>query len=383
MIPLSRDSWLAIGLFILLLLITVIAAIQQTQAEVAPALASFSAKPDGAKALWLWLEELGYPVSQATPAIYQPPEDAGLIFLLEPSAGFTAEEWRELDGWVEEGGLLVLAGEGLGTALAARHYDFNLAYLTPVTATLAPQTPLWTSPPITPANIQARAYFETGRRDFVTHLAVEHQPVILSFERGDGRVLLSAAPYPFSNAGLKEAGNPALVLNIVSAAPRSGLVWFDEWHHGVRSNRTELAGPFDWLRYTPAGRSLLYLAAVVFIAIILRGQHFGRPIPLPRETGRRAPLEYITAIANLSRRARHRSAVLRQYHHWLKRGLGQPYRLNPGLPDADYLAQLSRFNPALDTAALGSLLTRLRQEQVSENELIRLAGEVAVWLKEK
>jgi hypothetical protein len=173
------------------------------------------------------------------------------------------------------------------------------------------------------------------------------------------------------------------VLNIVSAAKRPGLVWFDEWHHGDRPDQTELVGPVDWLRYTPAGHSMLYVSAVIFIAIILRGQRFGRPVPLPTDTGRRAPLEYITAIANLGRRARHRSAVLSQYHHWLKRGLGQRYRLNPTLPDQEYLAQLSRFNPNLDAAALDNLLARLRQKQVSENELIHLAGEVATWLKEK
>jgi hypothetical protein len=127
---------------------------------------------------------------------------------------------------------------------------------------------------------------------------------------------------------------------------------------------------------------LLYVAAIVFVALVLRGRRFGRPVPLPKDITRRAPLEYITAIANLGRRAGHRAAVLRQYHHWLKRGLGQRYRLNPTLPDDEYVTQLAQFNPNLDTTALRNLLARLRWGKVSESEMIQLAAETAKWLKE-
>jgi hypothetical protein len=379
---LSRDSWLAIGLFLVLLLVTIAAAIQQTQEEVAPSLASFSSAPDGAQALWLWLDELDYSVSDEVFVTFHPPEETSLILMLEPFAGITPNEWQTIDNWVEDGGTLVLAGDGFGAALAARHYQFNLAYLENPTATLTTQTPLFASPPASPANAHSRAYFETIRNDFVTHLAIGAKPVMLSFEREAGRVILSTAPFPFSNAGLKEEGNPSLVLNVISAADRPGVIWFDEWHHGRRSHRAEVVGPGDWLRYTPAGRSFLYVAAVIFVALVLRGRRFGRPIPLPKETARRAPLEYITAIANLGRRVGHRSAVLRQYHHWLKRGLGQRYRLNPTLPDDEYVTQLVQFKPNLDASALRTLLARLRRGKVSESEMLQLAAEVAKWLKE-
>jgi hypothetical protein len=98
---------------------------------------------------------------------------------------------------------------------------------------------------------------------------------------------------------------------------------------------------------------------------------------------RRAPLEYITAIANLSRRAGHRRAVLDDFRHRLKRGLGQRYRLDPTLPDDQYLRHLAGLNPNLDVAALGSLLDRLRRPQVSEGELVALSADVADWLEGK
>lgn len=378
---LSRDSWLGLGLFTLLLVVTVVAAIQQMRSEGMPPLSSFSSTPEGTRALWLWLGELDYPVSQEALTHFQPPPDTSLIFLLEPSREITPEEWAVLDDWVEAGGVLLLAGENFLTVRAIRHYDFDLDYSAGVAGSMTSQTPLGVSPPGGPAYLQAHAHLESERDDFVTHLADEAGPIIISFEQGQGRVILSATPFPFSNAGLKEAGNPALVLNLVSAVAEPGLIWFDEWHHGLRSTSTEVTGPADWLRYTPSGRSFLYTAAIIFIAIALRGRHFGRPVPLPQDTSRRAPLEYIAAIANLNRRAKHRSAVLSQYHHWLKRGIGQRYRLNPTLPDDAYLAQLSRFNPRLDIEALRRLLVQLRRKQVSENELVRLAEEVAIWLE--
>jgi len=380
---LSRDSWLAIGLFVTLVVITAAAATQQTgQAEAIP-LSSASSAPTGARALHLWLADLHYTVSADVPEAYQFSRTTRLIFILEPTDEFAPAEWQALDKWVEEGGVLVLAGEGLATTLAASHYDFNLNYLETETAALAAQAPLWLSPPLTTsALIRTRAYFQTSRADFVAHLAIGAEPVVVSFPQGTGHVILSATAYPFSNAGLKEVGNPAFVLNLVSVATRGGRIWFDEWHHGLRENPATLVGPGDWLRFTAAGRSLLFVVLVVFLALVLRGRRFGRPVPLSRETARRAPLEYITAIANLNRRAGHRRAVLGQYHQQLKRQQGHRYRLDPTLHDAEFVARLARFNPKLDANALRQLLTRLQRSTVSESEMIQLAAEVAEWTKE-
>jgi hypothetical protein len=380
---LSRDSWLAIGLFVVLAILTVFAAIQQTQDEVPPPLVGSSTAPDGARALWLWLDELGYQLDDQALEVFRVPEEAEMMLMLEPVVGVTPGEWELIDKWVDDGGTLVLAGEGVAAAFAARHYGFTLAYLSAEATALAAQTPLFSSPPLTaPATVRSFAYFETERSDFAALLAVEGGPVAVSFEKGAGRVIVSATAYPFSNAGLKEPGNPALALNLISAARRSGAIWFDEWHHGLRSTRADLAGPSDWLLVAPAGRSLLFVAVVIFLALLFSGRRFGRPVPLAKDITRRAPLEYITAIANLNRRAGHRRAVLRQYHHSLKRALGHRYRLPPTLPDPEYAARLASYNPACDEKALLGLLARLSRRNVSENEMIQLAEEVADWTKD-
>jgi hypothetical protein len=207
--------------------------------------------------------------------------------------------------------------------------------------------------------------------------------VVVSFELGDGRVFLSATPYPFSNLGMKESGNPEMVLNMVSTADQELDIWFDEWHHGIRAESTTINGPGEWLRYSPVGQSLIYVVGVLFLAIVLNGRHFGRPQRLPHEIIRRTPLEYITAIANLNRRARHRENTMAQYRQWLKRDLGRRYRLDPTLPDVSYVKQLGEYRPDLDQGALLNLLSRLSKRKPSEEEMITAAMETAEWLEEK
>ena len=105
-------------------------------------------------------------------------------------------------------------------------------------------------------------------------------------------------------------------------------------------------------------------------------------MPLPHELRRRGALEHVNAMANLSRLAGHRHSILLQYHQQLKRSLGRRYRLDPTLPDDEYVASLARYNPAIDGQALLTLLNRLQQKKVSENEMVHLAAEATKWIKE-
>jgi hypothetical protein len=156
-------------------------------------------------------------------------------------------------------------------------------------------------------------------------------------------------------------------------------VWFDEWHHGVQSGE-QILGPTEFLRRTPVGRALLFVTFAVFIAFFLQGRGFGRPVPLPQEIKRRGALEHVTGIANLSRRAAHRSSVMMQYHNQLKRKLGQRYRLDPGMSDEEYVNTLAGYNPSLDKNELLNLLKRLKRTNLSETEMVHLAGEASKWI---
>ena len=217
------------------------------------------------------------------------------------------------------------------------------------------------------------------RNDYVVLISQEDQPVLVSFEQGKGRVILGTITEAFTNAGLKEEGNPELVLNVLALAKNKGAVWFDEWHHGVQSGE-QILGPTEFLRRTPMGRSLLFITFAVFLVFFMQGRGFGRAVPLPQEINRRGALEHVTGIANLSRRAGHRSAVMYHYHEQIKRKLGQRYRLDPGVDDEEYVNTLAGYNPSLDKNELLNLLKRLKRTNISETEMVHLAVEASKWI---
>jgi hypothetical protein len=91
-------------------------------------------------------------------------------------------------------------------------------------------------------------------------------------------------------------------------------------------------------------------------------------------------LEHVTGIANLSRRAAHRSAVMVHYHQQIKRKLGQRYRLDPGMDNQEYVDALAGYNSALNKDELLNLLKRLQRKDVSETEMVHLAAEASKWI---
>jgi hypothetical protein len=382
---LSRDAVLVTIIFAVLVLATIAAAFQEQTTEAGPPpLASTSNDPSGAAALMQWLDRLGYDAHNRVGRSFQIPAGASIVMLLEPTEFILQGDWDHIDSWVEDGGTLIMVGNGLGARAAIEHYDFTPLSAASSGAPLTVQTPLTVFPPIAGTiDARAEAVLRSTRNDFIELLSLPEGPVVVSLDVGQGRVIIGVAPFMFSNAGLKEPGNGEFVLNMVWAARNSGDIWFDEWHHGMRPGSAEdqQSGFTAWLARTPSGQSLLYAGLVIFAAMLLQGVRFGRPVSLLRDRARRAPLEYVTALANLGRRAGHRGWVLAQYHNRLKHGLGRRYRLSPTIDDTEFLTQLHKFDPSIDINALGTLLASLRKRNVSEAEMIQSAAEVSSWLE--
>lgn len=382
----SRDTWLALILFVLLTAVTAVAVYQEAQNAIdQPTLASFSEEPEGARALFLYLSEIGFTVDASVASEFGVPADSDVMLLLEPQTSISDEEWELIDDWVRDGGTLIVSGWDIGTLFALERYNTRLRGNPIQNAALSVQNPLLISPPIArDAPLQNDLVLETDRENVLVHLANSDsgQPVIISFPQGNGRVILSSMPQVFSNQGLAVPGHAEIALNLITSSGQAQNIWFDEWHHGVRPE-AEAAQSNNWLRRTPVGRAILYVALILFLGLALRGRIFGRPLPLQKERTRRAPLEYISGIANLSRRAGNRTAVLDDYHGRLKRQIGQRYRVNPLLPDDEFIQQLAAYDPNLDQDALGTLLARLSRPNISEHDLVELAAEAAAYMQPK
>lgn len=380
----KQEARLAIFLIALLIGVTVAINVLQARNESVIPLDSASERPLGAKALRLWLDEMGYRTSTRTLTNFAPPAGTSVVLMLEPSSLITNRELETLEEWVENGGTLFVAGDGQGVVQVA---DYFLVDSETVFASNAAVTALhprmqavasWDALTLSPNII-----FEPNTDDVVPLLTIDDGLVALALPLGEGIVLLSALDEPFANFGIEENAELALNLLTFSGAVDEGTIWFDEWHHGVRTlvNPDAIIGPNAWLRQTRQGQALIYAGLLLFVMLLWQGRRFGRTIPLQTRQTRRAPLEYVTAIANLNRRADNRAAVLADYKRRFKRQLGARYQIDPTQPDPDFLAALQRVNGHLDLNEIETVLQRLNGAK-SEGEMVAISAEVADWLKE-
>ena len=91
-------------------------------------------------------------------------------------------------------------------------------------------------------------------------------------------------------------------------------------------------------------------------------------------------IEYVTAIAGLNQRAGNRRQLLTRYHRRVKRRLGERYRIDPGLPDEEFIEELTRYIDEEDTTAIRDLLANLTKLHASETEMVRLSAQAASWI---
>ena len=204
---LSPDLKLGIGIILLLLVVTTLAVLQRGSEETFPTLSSISSAPDGALALKLWVKELQYKVDEQVLTTFAPPEDASILFMLEPLFP-TEGEMNAVDEWVEAGGTLIAIGENYGMFSLIDHYDFYFSYLPSNDGAPVNETPLLDSPSsLELNNAKVRIALASERDDYVTLVSFQDKPVLVSFEQGKGRVILGTLTKSFTNAGLKLPGN--------------------------------------------------------------------------------------------------------------------------------------------------------------------------------
>lgn len=375
-----RDALLVGGLLLLVGLVSAALVRGESAGEQAVWLASDSNERDGARALALWLASQGHAVERLAYREFELSDEVDLLFVLAPLTPFTSVELDRVDRWVRRGGTLVLAygaGEGVfADESLLDHFDARLELLPEGPDALTLSQPLLIYPAVGPIATDAYAGLRLARSRAVVHAALDDVPVLVSFPLDRGQVWLTTLGGAFSNAGLHDPASARLIFNLVEAARNPPRVLFDEIHHGRRLSE----GGFDaWLWTSPLGRAGLFLGALLFGFALVRGRRFGRPLPAPEALARRGPEEYVLAMAGLFRRAGLRGAVARHYHDRLKRVLGQRFRIDPGRPDAEFVAELGSYRADLDTPGLQRLLVALAAPRPAEADLVRLAAEAGRW----
>ncbi|WP_026370167.1 DUF4350 domain-containing protein [Kallotenue papyrolyticum] len=342
---------------------------------------------DGAYALLRWLEALGYDTQRLEFSDWSVPDAAHALFVLAPrERPFTPEEAAATLAWVRAGGTLILVAAEPATLLHPHPLleQLRASVEDPDHAAMVSSAPvsqpLLTTPPVEAIRVQSHAVLRFQRDDYVPLLSGPHGPLLAGIQEGRGYVYLSTAIFPFTNQGLRERSNAALVLNLLRRVPAGGLVIFDEYHHGYDTPPSLRVTAFQrgW------GWPVLYTLLVVGAYLALSGRRFGRALPLRTEVQQRSSAEYVESLALLLRRADQRAYVAEHFRNELKRRLGRAYGFVPPDDDAAFIRELQRFAAVGDEQlqAIAALLRGLR-EHPDHARLIALVQRCDALLDER
>lgn len=385
---LPKELLLIFAVMLAVVLVTQrIAGDQTAQAE--PDLVSDSAAPGGARALYLWLESLGYQVERLEYREFRPGDTARVLLMLAPASQPDAQELDALRVWVERGGALIVAGslglslpqtvvagtsgvDGLGAVL--KKFDLALQFQGSQ-AEAGTGQPLLLRPPVTSVRVEATS-FVTGSDSLVPYLGKPGRPVGAGLAVGKGQVYVLASNYAFSNQALGQADNGALLLNWLPSPDQAGIVLFDEVHHG-RADPRSLA---YMMTHEPWGWAVLYAIGMSFLYLALEGRRFGRPAPALVDT-RRVASEYVVSMAGLLRRGGKGAWVARHYERELGRNLAAACGLDPQQSSPVVAERASRtvnLAGGIGGQEAGQTLLDLHQgaeSGISERRLVRLTAE--------
>lgn len=381
-----RDLFILLGLFVILISFIAISPQLRPPEIAADFPTSHSQDSTGTLALYRWLGAAGYDARRLEYRDFALDEADDALIMLNPSEPISAEHANQVLAWVDQGGTLILADDQSVTFgpqnqlldkldVAFDVYTTTQTFELPIQEATA-QQPVFTTPLVKRVLARTgRVVSVPNRNDHVALLGTNDATVIAGMKRGRGYIYLSAATYPFTNAGLRDADNAALVLNLLRRVPAGGRVQFDEYHLGYFTAPSTpslvLGSPLGWAATYAVLASGLYL--------ILSGRRFGRPIPLQAEVARRSSAEYVTSMADLFLRGGKREYIATHYYQAFKRKLAKRDGVSPQLDDMAFVRELARAHD-LDQAALASLLARLRTAR-SEAALISAISEAEALTK--
>jgi hypothetical protein len=362
-------SQIVFGLLAAALVVTTALIVGPTAASL-PELSVRSVAPNGARALWLWLEALGYRVEEINEDPYGVDPGVAALFIMQPTTGFNSGAIDAVVSWVEQGGQLVVVSDSAPRRLLER-FDLAVELGGSRQAEAWPVQPLLGRPPVGRVRVESWERIDASE-GLAPWLAADSRVFLGSRPHGSGRVIVLAALGPLSNAGLADPEHAALVLNLVGGLPAGARVAFDEYHHGFVQRGTQSLWSLLWQHAW--GWAILYALALGYLYLILRGRRFGRPLPVP-VASRRSLREYVVSLATLYRRARQRAYAADQVAERLKRDLATALGLSPQLADAAFAATVAARRGG-DPAELNRVLERLRAGgQLSEGQLLALVRE--------
>ncbi len=251
-----------------------------------------STRAGGARAAYLLLREMGYPVEQwiEPPTSLPRPGQGKLLILAEPVQAPSEGEQQALLEFVQSGGQVLFCGPLIGAffrgaALSKPIEDsgwkeFQAALpsgLSRGAQSVAFQPDFYWGPLHGP---QLRLY---GAPDAA---------VVVTWRKGSGRVIWWASASPLTNGGIRRAGNLRLFLNTLEGS----RIYWDEYYHGQRGSL------WSYFERTPVPWALVQVAVLAIAMIVTYSRRSG-PVIAPARVSRLAPLEFVETLGGLYQRA--------------------------------------------------------------------------------
>jgi Domain of unknown function (DUF4350) len=330
----SGDRKLLIGagvLLVVLLVATTIVSPRRASGGPSQYPSSYSADWDGAKGAYLLLQDLGYHISRSEEApteIDEGDEDAKseVWIFAEPLQLPTAEEKSAILHFLLNGGRVVATGWAASRLLpqASQLRDGYAADENAKFPALLPSPLVRSAPEI---SMTPPDHWHPKSASQLVVYGDDNTAAVITYRVGKGQVIWWGASTPLTNAGLRESGNLAFLLN--SVGPAEGIeVYWDEYFHGVHGSL------WDYLGRTPVGWGALQFG-IAFLAILATYSRRQGPICVPPKISRLSPLEFVETLGDLYSSAHAGSAAVRIAAQRLRFQLIRQFGLPANATNAD------------------------------------------------
>jgi hypothetical protein len=200
---------------------------------------------------------------------------------------------------------------------------------------------------------------------------VDNDPGAVVMRRGRGRVIVVADPSILTIRGLRRADNLRFLVNVVALHAGDGRVYFDEYHHGLRSG----GGFWGYLHAHGQQWIVLVIILVAGMAAWGVGIRLGRPVPALDEKQADA-VEYASAVARIYQQAGVQHLLAETLCRDFLTDLTRHLRLRRGVLPAEILAAWQKQHPRDKAQELEPLLrgvSVLRSKTVSAGQLLSWA----------
>jgi hypothetical protein len=274
-----------------------------------PAYSVYSDAPDGLATAADVLRQLGWqPVAVTRPI--QQTHHRGLLLLIEPRRApgqlGPAPELSDADvagllDWVGRGNTLLLCGmrntrlhDKLGIAITPPKGQLQAGIYQALPAAAGAYTQRIDRLGLeSPATVSA-----TGTAALLPLWWFGDKPGAVLVRHGAGRVVVVPDASLLTHRGLLRDDNVMFLYNLAALDAVEGRVYFDEYHHGIRS----AGGYWGYLRFHHQQWVLVHLVLVAGLAVWAAGRRLGPAIPL-RPRAQTDGVDFASSVARIYEKA--------------------------------------------------------------------------------